>query len=314
MNIVYSSDENYIQHLAVSLVSLLENNQQYPEINIYIISNGVSESSKQKLLDITQRYQRNLVWIDFEPFRQKININMSAPIAIASYARLFIAQMVPETCRRALYLDCDTVVLGSVQPLFEMDMKACSIGGVKDFVKTNFKEAVGLQPNSTYVNAGVLLIDVEKWRQDNQLHTFLKFIEDKSGSIPHHDQGVINGTLNTECLVLPPQYNLMTPAFTTQYRRLLKFYELTNFYSEDELRKAVDKPVIIHCTPEFAGRVWEKGCKHPMAGSYLRYLEMTPWKGNIRDPKPLSLKLKLIYFIMKNFPMPLVKLLLKFAR
>ena len=37
MNIVYVSNENYVRHLAVSVVSLLENNEAEEEIKIYVI-------------------------------------------------------------------------------------------------------------------------------------------------------------------------------------------------------------------------------------------------------------------------------------
>ena len=58
MNIVYVSNENYVRHLAVSVVSLLENNEAEEEIKIYVISTGISELSKPKLNKLVHSYQR----------------------------------------------------------------------------------------------------------------------------------------------------------------------------------------------------------------------------------------------------------------
>ena len=60
MNIVYVSNENYVRHLAVSVVSLLENNEAEEEIKIYVISTGISELSKTKLNKLVHSYQREI--------------------------------------------------------------------------------------------------------------------------------------------------------------------------------------------------------------------------------------------------------------
>ena len=48
MHIVYSSDDNYAQHLGASIYSLLMHNSD-AKIVIYVIDNGISCESKEKL-------------------------------------------------------------------------------------------------------------------------------------------------------------------------------------------------------------------------------------------------------------------------
>ena len=48
MNIVYSSDNNYAQHLGASIYSLLSHNSDI-EIVIYVIDNGISKDNKEYL-------------------------------------------------------------------------------------------------------------------------------------------------------------------------------------------------------------------------------------------------------------------------
>lgn len=311
MNIVYSSDENYAQHLCVSLVSLLENNKTVQTLNVFIISNGISEDSKLKIAGTAERFGRKIDWIDFGPFESKLNLNMEWPISISAYARLFLPKMLPETCERVIYIDCDTVICRSLSEMWETELGDCSVGGVLDTVLPRFKCAVGLDKRDNYINSGVLLIDLNKWRQRKSQDKFLQFIEDHHGRVTHHDQGTINGVLHDEILVLHPEFNAMTPIFTTKYNRLLRFYELEQYYSEEEVRCAIIEPVIIHYTPGLIGRVWEYECRHPKAERYRTYLELTPWKGKLVHAERQPVKQKLLCWAQKNWPVKLLKLLLR---
>ena len=53
-NIVYSTDENYCRHVAVSITSLLMNNKELKDINIYIVEDSLSQESKRKLEKIVK--------------------------------------------------------------------------------------------------------------------------------------------------------------------------------------------------------------------------------------------------------------------
>ena len=311
MNVIYSSDENYAQHLCVSLVSLLENNKDVQPLHLFIISNGITETSKQNIVDTAKKYRRDLNWIDFSPFKNKLTLDMEWPISISSYARLFIADMLPAWCDRAIYLDCDTVVCGSLSELWDIEMGTCSVGGVEDVVSSEFKGKIGMNPDAHYINAGVLLIDIAKWRAQETEKHFLAFIDGHEGRVAHHDQGVINGTLHQECLLLSPQYNAMTPFFTTKYNNLRSFYQLKHYYSQEDLQHAIEEPVIVHYTPEFVGRAWEYECKHPKADLYRMYLDRTPWKGHLVHAERQPAKLRLLYWMQKNLSVPLLQFLLR---
>ena len=51
------------------------------------------------------------------------------------------------------------------------------------------------------------------------------------------------------------------------------------FYTEGQIRRAVEKPVIIHFTTSFLSRrPWVKGCTHRYTGEWIKYKKMSPWK------------------------------------
>ena len=122
MNIVYSSDNNYIQHLCVSMLSLLENNMDIEELNIFVVSNNISVEAKHNVESVAKNFHRSITWIDFEPFQKQLVLNMEWEISLSSYARLFLAEMLPDWCTKVIYLDCDTIICDSLVEMYEIDV------------------------------------------------------------------------------------------------------------------------------------------------------------------------------------------------
>ena len=71
MDIVYASNDLYARHLAVSMISLFDRNQQAEEITVYVLSVGITEESRQKLQEIADQYHRNLELLDLTDDRAK---------------------------------------------------------------------------------------------------------------------------------------------------------------------------------------------------------------------------------------------------
>lgn len=299
MNVVWSSDETYTRHLAVSMLSLLEHHRTVSEVNCYIISNHITEASRRELERLAADYGRRIRWIDFTPFQKRLKLDMAWPISVSSYARLFLQEMLPESVERVLYLDCDTVVCDSLEALFALDLNGAAVGGVRDFVTERFKVAVGLAPDGVYINAGVLLIDLEKWRRENALGRFQSCIDGHNGKVFHHDQGVINDCLQGDMLVLPPRYNALTPLFTLPYAGLQSIWG--TYYGETERAEALHNPAVVHFTPGFTGQVWDVKCRHPLRDRYLFYLEQTAWKGCLTDQK-IALKHRIVNWVALHLP------------
>lgn len=307
MNIVYSSDENYVQHMAVSMLSLYKNNSSVTEINVFIISNDITNESKAKIDQLAKEQGRSVYWIDFAPYKNQLLLDMEWPISISSYARLFLSTMLPDLCERVIYLDCDTIVNDSLETLWNTDMHGCAVAGVMDLVTSDFKQKVGLNIDDIYINAGVLLVDLKYWRNNAIQSKFIDFINERKGRVTHHDQGVVNGTLKGSIYVLSPRYNSMTPFYTNRYKNLLSFYNLKSYYSVEKINEAIENSAIIHFTPEFVGRVWEYECKHPQAVLYRNYLNQTVWKSQLVHAKPLSLKMRIVYWMYHNIPPSFVR-------
>ena len=311
LNIIYSSDDNYCIYMGVSILSVLENNKNFNSINVYIIDNNINDVNKSKLKELVELYQRNILFIDFEKYKKYLNLNMQWQISISSYARLFVASMLPENVDKVLYFDCDTLIDDSLNELWNQDINDFYVAGVCDTVPSNTKQAIGLKNTDFYINAGMLLINLKKWRKDNLEKELLNFIDKHNGNVIHHDQGVINGVIKNK-KILPLKYNLMTSYLMMSRDDIINFYKVEDsFYSQEQIDEAIKNPVYIHYTPGFTTRPWVKGCKHPYVDLYWKYLKLTPWK----DFKPIKnnekFHVKMVNWIYLNLPFDVADFLCK---
>lgn len=306
--IVYSSDDNYARHTGVSILSVLANNKHFKNIDIYIIENNICEDNKIKINKIVQNYNRNIQYIDFLNYKSKLNLNMEWEISISAYARLFIGNLVPKTLDKVLYFDCDTIVIGQLDELWAIEFQEDEyIAGVIDTVSEKSIKSIGMTKKDSYINSGMLLINLKKWREKEIQQQFINFIDKYNGKVNHHDQGVINGVLHTKCKILSPKFNLMTVFLMMKYEDILDYYDIKyNFYSKSELEQAKRNPIYIHFTPGFTTRPWVKGCKHPNKEIYLKYLQQTPWKNYELEKDNSKLAVKFINGLYRNFPVKIV--------
>lgn len=304
MNVLFSSDNNYAQHLGVAVCSLLHHNKWCEQIVIYVIDNQIETNNKRKLEDIVMSFENSeMRWIPFDEWKKRLNLSMPWPISISSYARLFLGSMLPLNVEKVLYLDCDMLVNGSLCDLWKFDMDNDILAAVQDSVPDKVKSAVGVFPIKPYFNAGLLLIDLCKWRDFDIERQCVDYINDKKGNVLHHDQGILNHVLQDHWRRLPLKYNLMTINYIFSRKRILDYYgEHSSFYDLEEFESAQKNPVIIHYTPSFTSHPWEENCAHPLRQMYWDFLEKTPWREAKIMPNSQSWKVKLINWRYRNIP------------
>lgn len=307
LSVVYSSDNNYAQHVGVSMLSLFENNKEFKNINVYLIENNISIENKSKLEEICRKYYRAIRFIGFDEFSDKLNLNIGNAISLNSYARLFLASVIETNIDKIIYLDCDSIINNTLYDLWNLDINEYYVAGVCDTVSDNTKLRIKMDLHSPYLNAGMLLINLKKWREEGVERKFIEFIASNNGQVFHHDQGTINGVLKEKFLILHPKYNAMTTFFTMSKNEIIQYYGLKDYYSEVELLEAKKKPVFIHYTPAFVNRPWIKGCKHPLAARYHEYLEMSPWKGRRLEEDKRRVGEKFVALLYNNLPFSMAK-------
>ena len=249
MDIVYSSSDSYCEIAGISILSLLEHNRNVKELNLYLIDNQISAENKQKLEGMIASFGRTLTYLahpDIEK-RSATEINVGR-WNISTFYRLFLPSMLPETVKKVLFIDCDTLVMQDLTPLWEMDMGDKWLYGVDDCRGAAYRTNLGLQPTDNYINNGVLLVDLDAWRKNNVEDMFLRYIRENQGDITFVDQGVQNGVLSKlgRSGILHPKYNCMTVFFAFDYKNLIKLRKPPVPGDPAQYREAVENPAIVH--------------------------------------------------------------------
>ena len=277
VNVVYAADEKFAEILSVSLESLVTNNKH---VVVYILNNGIKENSVEKLKRQAERHGSTIHFMPLRSLKDYAGRELSCQkkITATTYFRLFLPEIMPEEVERVLYIDCDTLVLDDLSELYNSHLiNTC--GNVAEPTAPLMKRKVGLKPQDTYVNAGIMLIDLKRWREDGIDKKFISYIEEMDGNISFEDQGVINHVLKGKIDILPVRYNVETQYFDFGYDGFSIMKKDKPRYKEKDAIEAMDKPGIIHFTNSFASeRPWVKGSKHRYVDEWMKYKDRTEWK------------------------------------
>ncbi len=302
--VAYAADDNYAKYLGISMLSLFRSNEGFEEIEVFVLDCGILKENKNKLQSIARQYNRMIGFISMEEAVSGLDLRMGArKISIASYARLFLASILPKSCTRVLYLDCDTIVRGKVDEFWNADMEGYLVAGVRDTVDSFFLKKIGLDEDEYYVNAGILLIDLEGWRKEELEQRFIAFIRKFEGNVPHHDQGTINGVCRKRKLAVKPCFNATSNIYSFSAKTIRRIYFMDNFYSQEELDEAKSDPAILHFTTGLVGRPWEENCIHPMKKEYLNVAALSPWKEDPLLPDSRKFSVKAFSWFYRHMPL-----------
>ena len=279
VNIIYASNDGYACHLAASLVSLLENNRQIPKMDVYVLSVGMCGQYQERLRKIASRYGRKLLTVELGDLKERFPYDIDTRgFDISAMGRLFAQEALPLSVEKALYLDCDTIVCGSIAPLYETELGEKLVGMVMEpTAYASMRQAIGLTQDDPYYNSGVLLMALGQWRVQNVLKQLLEFYAASKGSLFACDQDTLNGALRGRILSLPPKYNFFTNYRYYRYGTLASICSSYRRVGERAFKEAKRSPVILHYLGD--ERPWIYGNHNYYRRLYESYLNMTPWKG-----------------------------------
>ena len=129
MDIVYATDNNFVDVLIASIKSLYTTNSELP-LNLWIIADKVSDINKEKINKLSKQFmQKEINWI--ENIEIPFNLHLDRG-SISSFSRLFLGSVLPESISKVLYLDSDIIVMNSLDTIFNMDFKGKILYGVND--------------------------------------------------------------------------------------------------------------------------------------------------------------------------------------
>lgn len=283
MNILYASNDGYARHLGVSLYSLLEHNKKAEMITVYILSVNLSVDNQEKLQRIGRQFGRSIHMVEMGDLEERFTVPIDTRgFDISAMTRLFAAEALPETVKKVLYLDCDTVVIGDIRPLWKTRMEGNLVAMVPEpTVYQEMKASIDLGKDDAYYNSGVLLMDLEAWRSEDIQRKLFQYYADKGGNLFACDQDTINGALKGRIRELSPRYNFFTNYRYFHYKTLVGMNRSYERIGKQEFEVSKRRPVILHYMGD--ERPWVAGNHNHYRKYYESYLARTPWQGTPKE-------------------------------
>jgi lipopolysaccharide biosynthesis glycosyltransferase len=280
INVLYQHDDNYAVFGGVSIVSLFINNRDAEDICVYLIDIGLSEEYKKQYRDLAVEYGRRIEFLPAIRLIQHLE-EVGFPKyrgSYATYMKILIAEALPSEVKRIYYLDSDTLVTGSLQPLFEMDMKGQPLYMVVDGLSTIFKDSYGFAPEEPYFCGGTMLIDPLEWKKQKYTNRLIEYAKNVRCAFYAADQDLMNNVFRGEIGTLDVRYDFTYIHTIYDDSLILKYFKGKKYYSEKELMEAREHVVVLHFMRFLGEGPWNKNTLHPHSEQFDRYLKMSPWK------------------------------------
>ncbi len=306
--LVCASDNKYAMPMAVMVRSVIDNlNNESSRVILFVLDGGISNKNKQKIAKSLNAAKCEIIYLakpdflikDIESAHQYCvdkGIESKTHLSIAAYYRLLIAELLPKNFSKVIYLDCDLVVKGDLENLWRMDIADNYVLAVPDmWINSvsahngllNYRE-LGIKSEAKYFNSGVLVINMERWRDDKIFSQAIDYFKKNKSYVRFHDQDILNALLAGKWSEVDPRWNV-TPGI----------YEYACWeespFTEDVYTQLINEPYIIHFAA--GDKPWNSQ-KTLMKEHFFHYVDMTEWSGwrfNFWE----QLKLKISYKFKK---------------
>ena len=275
VHLLLCANSLYLQHMGVCLTSLLVNN---PDLffDIVIVGRASEALDEKKLRCSLARFSNYLLsFRKFTPPADRIlPLNPRAHYTLDNWTRLWIEEFFSGDIDRVLYLDCDIVVVGSVAPLWRVDLGGALLGAVDIPGSQRGVTTLGMRAEDGYFNSGVLLIDLKQWREARALAAVLDYVQAYPERMLDLDQDALNACFNGRRKRLEYKWNAIWPFFREPLSLPLDRAEIEGVRREAR---------IIHFNGN--SKPWSYFCDHPRKAEYEKYLQMTEWRDFVPEDR-----------------------------
>lgn len=261
LSISFCISDNYAQHLAVVIVSILLNNPDCDFV-FHVVHHSVLPGTEKRLQKLEQMYPRHRIVfhvVDEEAFAQ-----FPLPATLSHVTReMYYRYLLPEILRderRTIYSDVDVLCrAGGIRALWNMDLGGRAMGAVqkqsgnsRDYLDHLVR--LGMQRDSPSYFSGLLLMDLEKLRAEQFAAACMRTTAEKADVLVFPDMDVINVVMEGRMAEIDPLWNM-----TSRYSFFRRDVKIWHFVGQTQ------KP---WC------RIWKNITWIP----YLKYLLKTPYR------------------------------------
>lgn len=240
MDIALICDRNYLIPTKTTINSIIKNKLPEERITVHIIGNGLQETDFESLKKMEKTFFSIKVYLpsmEVESFRGE-HTHVSKAALYKFYLPIILKDL-----DKVLYLDSDIIVMGSLSPLYNMNLKDKYAAVVKDMIADTQMDLKNILGIDVYFNSGVMLLNLNLLRRHNISDALWRErLNDRS--MDFMDQNVLNKVLDRKVTTAPLKYNYMQTLQDIPLKYVAAYYDL----DEGTLEKVRKKPIVLHLT------------------------------------------------------------------
>lgn len=258
-----TTDDKYVYYLYITILSIVKNSSNTTCYDFYVLVPSGFSARNKKILKRIRSVDENC-FINFVNMGNTFK-NAYQTIEHVNYPTFYrlLAADILTRYDKCIYLDTDIIVCGDLTEYYNTDINGYCLAGVKapwycENSELN-SQRLGLPDTHNYINAGAILMNLQKIREDNLTSEFIKLMDRKFDS---QDQDILNYACHGKIKILPYRYNFMTK-FGVDYKKYIE----KKIYTQTEIDTAIKNPLIIHYADKikpwndrnvFWGNIWWK--------------------------------------------------------
>lgn len=181
INIFLSSDDIYAKYIPVLLESICSKASKNYNYIVTIADANIAENTKSSMANSIKLYSNfKIKYVDINNLIRKYKdlFVTFAHFTVSTYIRFFIPDILRDV-NKAIYLDIDLLINSDISELYEINIDDFIVAAAVDacyarelyYNKNNeisySENVLGLPKGVPEFNAGVLLINLKKWREEN---------------------------------------------------------------------------------------------------------------------------------------------------
>lgn len=292
VQLVTSADDAYAMPLAVAMRSVIDHLSPDNRLELTILDGGLTDRNKYKCERSWRDSRVTVRWACPDKSRLA-DLPCENWLALPTYFRFFMPELLDESVKQAVYLDADTLTLADLTPLSQTDLGNHAMAVAQDQgcpffhlpTMPNYETArkwlvqgdaianwreLGIPGDAVHFNAGVMVMNLALWRREGLTDKLLRFCYDNIKHIRCADQYALNAMLWDRWTPIDLRWNQM------QCMHWFEGQHVTAM-DQDAFELLKRDPFVLH----FAGpdKPWLPSCWHPDQPKYLTAVERTEWKG-----------------------------------
>lgn len=210
MNILVACNDKYLNLAKYMLFSLSCYND---DLNVYLIHEDISDESMIEFTNFFNNHNiGSLNIIKFDSSKIILPLkddDVTGHITKEAYFRLYAPFFLPDDMERILYLDCDIICTDNISDFYNRDFDDNILVGClnTDLANSEYIDRLGLPKEHIYINSGVLLFNLKRYKEFTNIDKLNKFILENASLLDFQDQDVVNKMFTGKILVSSIYYN-----------------------------------------------------------------------------------------------------------